>query len=312
MKKALITGVTGQDGSYLTEFLLSKNYDVLGIARTTRFIENIRDSLVNANFKLVYGDIIDYSFISNLILDFKPDEIYNLAGVTKIEDCWNIPHYTIEANSAAPVQIMSHILKSKCRFVQASSREIFGNKSSIMNEESSFDTTNPYGVSKLYTHLTIKNYRDVYKSHFNSAILFNHESERRGGEFLTKKVTTFVGNISKGIIDKNSKLKLGNLNATRDWGYAPDFVEAMWLMLQQDKPDDYVICTSRNISIEYLLNFAFSYKKLNWRDFVIVDQSFVRSNEIYDPKGSYKKINNVTGWKPKVTFEEMIERMINE
>lgn len=312
MKKALITGVTGQDGSYLTEFLLNKNYKVLGIARTTQFIENIKSSLANENFKLVYGDIIDHSFISNLILDFKPDEIYNFAGITKIADCWNSPHYTIEVNSAAPVQIMSYILKSKCRFLQASSREIFGNKSSIIDEKSSFDTTNPYGVSKLYTHLTIKNYRNVYNSHFNSAILFNHESERRGREFLTKKVTSFVSDVSKGIIDKKSKLKLGNLTVTRDWGYAPDFVGAMWLMLQQEKPDDYVICTSRNVSIEYLLDFAFSYKNLNWQDFVVVDKSLIRENEIYDPKGSYDKINKTIGWKYKTTFEEMIGRMIDE
>lgn len=310
MKRAIITGVTGQDGSYLAELLLNKNYSVLGIARTSQFIENIKKITVNNNFKLVYGDIIDYTFISNLISTFKPDEIYNLAGVTDIQSCWDSPHYTIELNSSTPIKIMSRLLESNCRVLQASSREIFGNSTEVITESSVYSTENPYGTSKLHTHLMVSHYRKNYGSHFNSAILFNHESVRRSIKFITKKVTSFVRNLYLGNIDKNSKLSLGNINVTRDWGYAPDYVYAMWLMLQQDKPDDYIICTSKNKSIEYLLDFSFSYKKMLWQDHVEIDNFLIRKTDIQGPRGSYDKINRSIGWKPQTTFEEMIIKMI--
>jgi GDPmannose 4,6-dehydratase len=307
-KKAFITGITGQDGSYLAEFLLDKGYEVIGLARSQQYSKNI--SFIEDKIKLYYGDVSDSSLLLNILATHRPDEIYNFAAISHIQDCWESPGQTLQVNSIAPSQIINLILKLglNSKFLQATSREIYGNYSGLINEETPYSTENPYAVSKLAAHLMIDSYRRSHGIFACSAILFNHESPRRPTKFVTRKVTNFAKNVQT----KNARLKLGNLDAQRDWGFAGDFVEGMWLMLQHDKPNDYVLATKNLYSIRELCEMAFSYRGLDYKDYVETDQEFMRKNEVEAPIGDYTKAYNQLGWKPKVSFEDLIKLMIDK
>ncbi len=309
MKTALITGITGQDGSYLAEFLLSKGYTVHGMVRrasteTFSRIEHIRDKI-----EIHQADLLDQLSIINLIESVKPDEIYNLAAQSFVPTSWVQPVLTAQFTAVGVVKMLEAIrlVNKKIRFYQASSSEMFGKVQAVpQNEHTPFYPRSPYGVAKVYGHWITVNYRESYDIYACSGILFNHESPRRGKEFVTRKITDGVARIKNGLQDK---LFLGNLDAKRDWGFAGDYVRAMWLMLQQPEPDDYVISTGETHSVRDFCQFAFQYAGLNWEEFVKIDPQFVRPAEVDLLIGDCTKAKNKLGWKPEVSFKGLVEMM---
>ncbi len=311
MKTALITGITGQDGSYLAELLLKKDYEVYGIVRrsSTSNVERIKH--IQDDIKLIQGDLLDQNSLIEAIEGSQPDEIYNLAGQSFVPATWDKPVLTGEFTALGATRLLEAIrlVNKNIRFYQASTSEIFGKAAEVpQNEQTRFYPRSPYGVAKLYAHWITVNYRESYDMFCCSGILFNHESPRRGLEFVTRKVSNAVARIKLGL---SKELKMGNLDAKRDWGFAGDYVEAMWLMLQQDEPEDFVISTGETHSIEELVDIAFTHAGLEWKDYVVIDPKFVRPAEVDLLMGDSSKARDKLKWRPKVKFEELIRIMVD-
>ena len=310
-KRALITGITGQDGSYLAEFLLTKGYEVFGLVRRTSILNFERIKHIQDRIKLISGDLLDQNSLMNAIKESNPDEIYNLASQSFVPASWKQPVFTGEATALGVARMLEAIraVDPKIKFYQASSSEMFGKVREVpQTEKTEFYPRSPYGVAKLYGHWITINYRESYNMFCCSGILFNHESPRRGLEFVTRKVTNTVAKIKLGLANE---LRLGNLEAKRDWGFAGDYVKAMWLMLQQDKPEDYVIATGATHSVKDLVQIAFDYGNLSWKDYVLVDPKFVRPAEVKLLLGDSSKALKKIGWKPEVSFEELVRMMVD-
>ena len=311
MKTALITGVTGQDGSYLAEFLLKKDYEVYGIVRRSSSSNFERIKHIQDDLKLLQGDLLDQNSLIEAIEGSCPDEVYNLGAQSFVPTSWNQPVLTGEFTALGVTRILEAIrlVNKKIRFYQASSSEMFGKVAEVpQNEQTVFYPRSPYGVAKLYAHWITVNYRESYDLFCCSGILFNHESPRRGLEFVTKKVSDAVARIKMGL---SNELRMGNLDAKRDWGFAGDFVEAMWLMLQQDEPEDYVISTDEAHSVNELVEIAFDHAGLNWKDYVVVDPKFVRPAEVDLLLGDSAKARNKLKWQPKLGFKELVRMMVD-
>jgi len=326
MKKAIITGITGQDGSYLAEFLLEKGYEVHGIVRRSSSINTERVDHIFDELNLHYGDVVDGSSLTTLIQEIQPDEIYNLAAQSHVAVSFEIPEYTANVDALGTLKILEAIrtLKKPCKFYQASTSELYGKVQEIpQTEKTPFYPRSPYGVAKLYGYWITKNYRESYDLFACTGILFNHESPRRGETFVTRKVVRALNAIKNG---KQDKLRLGNLNAMRDWGHAKDFVEAMWLMLQQDTPKDYVIATGKQYSVRQLVEECAPYFGMNivWNGFgidevcidintnkivVVVDKKYFRPAEVDTLLGDSTLAENELGWKPKYSFQDLIREM---
>jgi len=310
MKKALITGITGQDGSYLAELLLDKGYEVYGLVRrlSTPNISRIDQLLDRVN--LVEGDLIDQSSLNNAMKDVQPDEVYNLAAQSFVGTSWNQPVLTGDVTGMGAVRLLEgvrHFCKD-ARVYQASSSEMFGKvQETPQTENTKFYPRSPYGCAKVYAYWMCVNYRESYAMYVSNGILFNHESPRRGLEFVTKKITDGVARIYHGM---SKELRLGNLDAKRDWGFAGDYVRAMWLMLQQDKPDDFVIATGESHSVREFVELAFGEAGLDWKKYVKTDQRFMRPAEVEYLTGDYSKAKRVLGWEPNVRFEELVKMMV--
>ena len=311
MKTALITGVTGQDGSYLAELLLKKDYEVYGIVRRSSSSNFERIKHIQDDLKLLQGDLLDQNSLIEAIEGSCPDEVYNLGAQSFVPTSWNQPVLTGEFTALGVTRILEAIrlVNKKIRFYQASSSEMFGKVAEVpQNEQTVFYPRSPYGVAKLYAHWITVNYRESYDLFCCSGILFNHESPRRGMEFVTKKVSDAVARIKMGL---SNELRMGNLNAKRDWGFAGDFVEAMWLMLQQDEPEDYVISTDEAHSVKELVEIAFDHAGLNWKDYIVVDSKFVRPAEVDLLLGDSAKARNKLKWQPKLGFKELVRMMVD-
>ncbi|MGV7220593.1 MAG: GDP-mannose 4,6-dehydratase [Nitrospinales bacterium] len=336
MKKALITGITGQDGSYLAELLLDKKYEVHGIVRRSSSFNRGRIEHLyqnphspSNNFHLHYGDVTDSLALSRIMSKIRPDEVYNLAAQSHVAVSFETPEYTGEVDALGALRLLDLIklldMKDSCRFYQASTSELFGNAKQVpQNEGTPFQPRSPYGAAKLYAHWITVNYREAYGLFACSGILFNHESPRRGENFVTRKVTLSIANILKGTLDK---LYLGNLDAKRDWGYAQDYIEAMWMMLQQDVPEDYVIATGKQYSIRYLVEEAFKLcgiqiqwqgeginekgmDKATGRILVEIDAKYFRPAEVENLLGDASKAKEDLGWAPKTSFKELVRMML--
>ena len=310
-KKALITGVTGQDGSYLSEFLLEQGYEVIGMVRRTSTVNFQRIQHIQDRLTLVQGDLLDQSSLVDIIREYRPREVYNLAAQSFVPTSWKQPVLTGEFTALGVTRVLEAIrmLDPTIRFYQASSSEIFGKVREVpQNEKTPLYPRSPYGVAKVYGHWITVNYRESYGIFACSGILFNHESPRRGLEFVTRKVTYGAAKIKLGLA---KELCLGNLDAQRDWGFAGDYVKAMWLMLQQNQPDDYVVATGKTHSVRDLCAEAFSYLGLNWQDYVVVDPALIRPAEIDQLVGDASKARRVLGWQPSISFEELIRMMVD-
>jgi GDPmannose 4,6-dehydratase len=318
MKKALITGITGQDGSYLAEFLIKKGYMVYGIIRRSSSFNTQRiDHLyqdpheVSRKLNLVYGDLNDASSLNLLIKNIRPDEIYNLGAQSHVKVSFEVPEYTAEVTGLGTIRLLEAIRDTgvKTKFYQASSSEMFGNAGqSLQNERTPFYPRSPYGAAKVYAYWMTVNYREAYQMFACNGILFNHESPRRGETFVTRKITMALARIKLGL---QKKLYLGNLDAKRDWGFAGDYVEAMWLMLQQPKADDYVIATGETHSVKEFLQEAFEYAKLDWKKYVVIDKRYLRPTEVDFLLGDSSKARRVLKWKPKVNFKQLVRMMVD-
>lgn len=311
MPTALITGITGQDGSYLAEFLLDKGYDVVGLIRRSSTVSFERLKHIQHQLELVSGDLLDQTSIDNVIKKYEPDEVYNLAAQSFVQTSWKQPVFTGEVTALGVTRVLDAIrlIKPDIRFYQASSSEMFGHvRETPQKEDTPFYPRSPYGVAKVYGHWITVNYRESYDLHATSGILFNHESPRRGLEFVTRKVTDAAARIKLGM---QNELRLGNLDPERDWGFAGDYVEAMWLMLQQDTPDDYVISTGKTHTVEKLVETAFNYVDLDWREYVVQDPKFMRPAEVHTLLGDPSKAKAKLGWEPKVSFEELVYMMVD-
>jgi len=320
-KKALITGITGQDGSYLTEFLLKKNYEVHGIIRrssnfNTQRLDHIYIDPHNtqARMKLHYGDLTDASSLRKWVDAICPDEVYNLAAQSHVGVSFENPDYTADVVATGALSLLEavriHIENTgrKVKYYQAGSSEMYGATPPPQNENTPFHPRSPYAVSKLAAHWYSVNYREAYGMFASNGILFNHESPRRGENFVTRKITRAVGRIKIGL---QKKLYLGNLKASRDWGFAGDYVEAMWLMLQQDKPDDYVVATDDSHTVEEFLKEAFEYVGLDWNDHVLIDPRYFRPAEVDNLRGDSSKERKLLGWAPKVGFKQLVAMMVD-
>ena len=319
MKKALITGITGQDGSYLAELLLEKDYEVHGIIRrastfnTSRIDHLYRDPHVHGvRLFLHYGDLADSVQMVKLLYELRPDEVYNLGAQSHVRVSFDVPEYTSDVTGLGAIRILEAIretgLAAKVRFYQASSSEMFGQVQEVPQTETTpFHPRSPYACAKVFAHALTINYREAYKLHASSGILFNHESPRRGETFVTRKITRAATRIKIGLQDS---LYLGNLKAKRDWGYAPDYVEAMWLMLQNDQADDYVIATNETHTIEEFCQEAFSLLDLDWKEFVKYDKRYERPSEVDQLLGNPAKAKKQLGWEPKVRFKELVKIMV--
>jgi GDPmannose 4,6-dehydratase len=316
MTTALITGVTGQDGSYLAELLLRKDYSVHGlIRRASSFNTQRLDSIyrdpheAGVRFRMHYGDLSDSGSLVNLIRRLEPDEIYHLGAQTHVKVSFEVPEYTSDATGMGTVRILEAIRSSgvSTRFYQASSSEMFGAAPPPQNEETPFHPRSPYGVAKAFAHWMTVNYREAYGMFAANGILHNHESPRRGETFVTRKITRAVARIKAGL---QEKLYLGNLDAKRDWGYAPEYVEAMWLMLQQDTPDDFVIATGEGHTVREFAQVAFDHAGLDWESYVEVDPKYYRPAEVDDLVGDPSKAKKVLGWEPRTRFEELARLMV--
>lgn len=311
MPKALITGITGQDGSYLAEFLLAKGYDVVGMVRRTSTVNFHRIAHIQNELELVPGDLGDQVSIIHLLEEHRPDEVYNLAAQSFVMTSWGQPVFTGDVTGLGVTRMLDAIrfVDPRIRFYQASSSEMFGKVVEVPQSETTpFYPRSPYGVAKVYGHWITVNYRESYDLHATSGILFNHESPRRGLEFVTRKITRHVAQIKRGLIDE---LRLGNLDARRDWGYAGDYVEAMWLMLQQESPEDYVISSGETHSVEEFLEQAFSHVDLDWHDYVVQDPRFMRPAEVDLLVGDSSKARINLGWETTVSFAELVQLMVD-
>ena len=318
-KTALITGVNGMDGSHLADLLLSKGYVVYGMERRSSVKNRINTKHLESNddFHFVIGDMSDSESLRNIVYRSHPDEVYNLAAQSFVGSSWAIPLETSDTNGLGVLRLLSAVKQYQehndkvVKFYQASTSEMFGlieKGGSSANEQTDFHPRSPYGIAKLYAYWMVRNYRESYGLFACNGILFNHESERRGIEFVTRKISDAVARIHLGMQDK---LVLGNLEVWRDWGYAPDYVEGMWLMLQQDTPADYVLATNEAYSLEQFLDCAFNVVGLNWRDYVEQDERYMRPAEVPYLRGNYGLANDKLGWKPKTSFKELVEIMVN-
>ncbi|HKZ35278.1 MAG TPA: GDP-mannose 4,6-dehydratase [Patescibacteria group bacterium] len=310
MKKALITGITGQDGSYLAEFLLKKGYQVFGMTRRTSTPNYDRIKDIVDKITLVSGDLLDQHSMSYAIKEIQPDEVYNLAAQSFVPASWSQPVLTGEFTALGVTRILEalRLVRPEAKFYQASSSEMFGKVVETPQKETTpFYPRSPYGVAKVYGHWITVNYRESYDLFAVSGVLFNHESPRRGLEFVTRKISNAVARIK---LKKQEKLKLGNLESKRDWGYAPDYVEAMWLMLQQDKAQDFVIATGKTWSVKQCAEMAFKAAGLNWQDYVEIDKQFMRPAEVDVLVGDASKAKKILKWEPKTSFEEMMKIMV--
>ncbi len=310
-KTALITGITGQDGSYLAELLLDKGYDVYGMVRRSSVEKYDRIAHIRDKIELIQGDLLDEFSLMTTLRKVKPTELYNLAAQSFVPTSWDQPVLTAEFTGVGVTKVLEAIknVDPSVRFYQASSSEMFGKVMEVPQTElTPFYPRSPYGAAKAYGHYITVNYRESYNLFACSGILFNHESPRRGYEFVTKKVTNAVARIKKGL---DKKLFIGNLDSKRDWGFSGDYVEAMWLMLQQPKPDDYVIATGETHTVRELVEVAFSHVGLNWEDYVEVDPKFIRPAEVDLLIGDPSKAKRVLGWKPKVNFEGLVKMMVD-
>ena len=316
MKKALVSGITGQDGSYLAELLLAKGYEVYGIVRrsssfNTERLEGIYQDphVPDYRLRLVYGDLEDGASLANLVKKIQPDEIYNLAAQSHVRVSFDVPEYTCSTVAMGTLRLLEAVreMDSKAKFYQASSSEMFGSAKPPQNEHTRFEPRSPYACAKVFAHQLCQNYRDAYGMFICCGILFNHESPRRGIPFVTRKITRAAARIKHGL---DKKLFLGNLDAKRDWGFAGDYVEAMWLMLQQDKPDDYVIATGESYSVRDCLDVAFGALGLDWNKYVELDPRYLRPTEVDHLHGDASKARDKLGWTPKVTFKQLIQQMV--
>lgn len=311
-KRALITGVTGQDGSYLAEFLLGQGYEVTGMVRRSSTVTFERISHIQDKITLVAGDLLDEVSMINVLREQRPDEVYNLAAQSFVQTSWNQPVLTGETTALGVTRVLDAIrtVDPEIRFYQASSSEMFGKVQAVpQKEDTPFYPRSPYGVAKVYGHWITVNYRESYDMHASSGILFNHESPRRGLEFVTRKVTHGVARIKHGL---DTQLALGNLDAERDWGYAADYVRAMWLMLQQDAPDDYVVATGETHSVKELVELAFGAADLDWEQHVVLDERFLRPAEVDLLIGDPAKAEQTLGWKREVDFPGLVAMMVEE
>jgi GDPmannose 4,6-dehydratase len=310
-KKALITGVTGQDGSYLAELLLDKGYEVVGMVRRTSTVTFQRIQHIQEKLTLVQGDLLDQSSLVGIINDYRPQEVYNLAAQSFVPTSWKQPVLTGEFTALGVTRMLEAVrmVDPSIRFYQASSSEVFGKVREVpQTERTPFYPRSPYGVAKVYGHWITVNYRESYDMFACSGILFNHESPRRGMEFVTRKVAYGVAKIKLGLAHE---LHLGNLNAQRDWGFAGDYVQAMWLMLQQERPDDYVVATGETHSVRELCEEAFSHVGLKWQEHVVVDPQFIRPAEVDQLVGDPSKARRVLGWQPAVSFHDLVCMMVD-
>jgi GDPmannose 4,6-dehydratase len=311
MRKALITGITGQDGSYLAEFLLEKGYRVIGMVRRTSTINFDRIRHIQDKVEIVQGDLLDQVSMLDILQEWRPHEVYNLAAQSFVPTSWKQPVLTGEFTALGVTRLLDavRLVDPNIRFYQASSSEMFGKVREVPQKETTpFYPRSPYGVAKVYGHWITVNYRESYSLFACSGILFNHESPRRGLEFVTHKVTDAVARIKLGLANE---LRLGNLDAQRDWGYAGDYVRAMWLMLQRPEPTDYVVATGETHSVRDLCEVAFGHVGLDWRDHVVVDERFLRPAEVDQLVGDPTKAREELGWEPTVSFEELIRMMVD-
>ena len=310
-KRALITGITGQDGSYLAELLLDKDYEVIGMVRRSSTVNFERIAHLQDRITFVPGDLLDEVSMINILTEHRPDEVYNLAAQSFVQTSFGQPVLTGEITALGVTRILDaiRIVDPSIRFYQASSSEMFGKVVEVPQSETTpFYPRSPYGVAKLYGHWITINYRESYDLHASSGILFNHESPRRGLEFVTRKISHGVARIKLGMDDE---LRLGNLDAQRDWGFAGDYVEAMWLMLQQDEPDDYVVATGKSHSVRQLVDIAFAHVGLDPADYVRTDPSLLRPAEVEHLIGDSTKAREKLGWQPRVSFEELVRMMVD-
>ena len=319
MKKALITGITGQDGSYLSEFLLSKDYIVHGIirrsssfntGRISHLLQDIHEESVRLH--LHYGDLIDGSRLERLIDNVEPDEIYNLGAQSHVRVSFDQPVYTSDVVALGTLRLLEAIrsigAERSIRFLQASSSEMYGGiGEDVQNEETPFSPRSPYACAKVFAYHQACNYRDAYEMYVSNGIMFNHESPRRGQTFVTRKITSGLARILSG---NGAKIYLGNLDAMRDWGYAGDYVEGMWLMLQQEQPDDYILATGETHSVRSFLELAFSFVGMDWQDYVVIDPRYFRPTEVDRLQGDASKARKILGWKPKTDFQELVRIMV--
>jgi len=311
VKKALITGITGQDGSYLAEFLLEKGYEVIGMVRRTSTVNFDRIKHIQEKVTIVPGDLLDQVSLIEILQEHRPQEVYNLAAQSFVPTSWNQPVFTGEVTALGVTRILDAIrlVDPTIRFYQASSSECFGKvRESPQNEKTPFYPRSPYGVAKVYGHWITVNYRESYDIFACSGLLFNHESPRRGLEFATRKISYGAAKIKLGLANE---LRMGNLEARRDWGYAGDYVRAIWLMLQQEKPDDYVVATGEAHSVRDFLEEAFGYLNLDYRDYVVVDPQLIRPAEVDYLVGDATKARKVLGWEPTVSFPELVRIMVD-
>lgn len=324
-KVAVITGVSGQDGSYLADFLLAKDYAVVGVLRRTAEFERENIRHLRGRMVFEFADLIDGSTLESLVRQYRPDELYNLASQSVPADSWSQPICTGEITALGPVRILEAIRRhaAECRVYQASTREMFGNvDAEVVNEDTPFRPNNPYGVAKLYAHLMVRTYREAFGMFGCGGILFNHESPRRSLHFVTRKVTVAAACLRLGIEDvpldesgqplvRDGKVHLGNLDAKRDWGYACEYVQAMWLMLQQECPRDYVIATNTLYGMRDLCHLAFEHVGLDWEQHVVSDDRFRRPTEIAASRGDYARAKRELGWEPRTTFENLVKIMVD-
>jgi len=317
MKRALITGITGQDGSYLAEFLLAKDYEVHGLIRrsssfnTGRLDHIYQDPHIpDAKLILHYGDLLDGVGITNLIRDIEPHEVYNLAAQSHVKVSFTMPQYTAQVDGVGTVGILEAIRSSglSTKFYQASTSELFGSTPPPQNEDSAFRPRSPYAASKLMAYWSTVNYREAFGVHATNGILFNHESPRRGETFVTRKITRAVAAIKQG---RQEKLYLGNLEAVRDWGYAKEYVESMWMMLQQDQPSDYVVATGVGATVRDFAQVAFAHAGLDWKDFVVEDERYRRPTEVDALIGDASKAQRVLGWQPSTKWDDLARLMVD-
>jgi GDPmannose 4,6-dehydratase len=311
MPTALITGVTGQDGSYLAEFLLDRGYRVVGMVRRTSTLNFHRIGHIQDRLEIVPGDLSDQISLIHILDEYQPDEVYNLAAQSFVKTSWNQPVFTGDVTALGVTRVLDaiRIVNPRIRMYQASSSEMFGKVVEVPQRETTpFYPRSPYGVAKVYGHWITVNYRESYDLHASSGILFNHESPRRGLEFVTRKISHQAARIKLGLAHE---LRLGNLDSRRDWGFAGDYVRAMWLMLQQDTPDDFVVATGETHSVEQFLDVAFEHLDLDWREYVVQDERYMRPAEVDLLVGDAGKAGDVLGWEPSVSFTELVKMMVD-
>jgi GDPmannose 4,6-dehydratase len=310
-KRALITGLTGQDGSYLAEFLLAKGYEVTGMVRRSSTVNFERIAHIQDDVRIVQGDLLDEMSLIQVLRQTRPDEVYNLAAQSFVQTSWQQAVLTGETTALGVTRLLNAVREAnpEIRFYQASSSEMFGKVVEVpQNELTPFYPRSPYGVAKVYGHWIAVNYRESYNLHATSGILFNHESPRRGLEFVTRKITNHVARIKLGLA---TELRLGDLDPQRDWGFAGDYVEAMWLMLQQDKPQDFVVATGETHSVQEFCEVAFGHVGLAWQDHVVQDQAFMRPAEVDLLIGDPSRAREVLGWQPRTSFAELVTMMVD-